>query len=95
MGSDSAESEWVKAHMLTQTLHCPLCGRDHLISNGYAKNGKLRFQCKACKKHGRQHLVSDGYDEQAKARVLAAYHERVSIRGLRQVLGVSRNTIAA
>jgi len=27
--------------------------------------------------------------------ILAAYHERTSIRGLRRIFGVSRNTVAA
>ncbi len=36
--------------MLTQTLHCSHCGSDKLVSNGHAKNGRLRFQCKDCKK---------------------------------------------
>ncbi len=81
--------------MLTQTLHCGHCGSNRLISNGHAKNGKLRYQCQDCKKYGRQDPGSNAYDDKTKALILAAYHERPSIRGLRRVFGVSRNTVAA
>ena len=80
--------------MLTQTLRCTHCGSEYLHSNGHAKNGKLRYQCQDCKKYGRQNPGSNAYDEATKALILAAYHERPSIRGLRRVFGVSRNTVA-
>ncbi len=81
--------------MLTQTLRCFHCGSDQLVSNGHAKNGRLRFQCKNCKKYGRQDPGSNAYDEQTKALILAAYHERTSLRGLTRVFGISRNTVSA
>ena len=81
--------------MLTQTLRCAHCGSDALVSNGHAKNGKLRFRCRACRKYGRQNPGSAAYDPATKALILAAYHERTSIRGLSRVFGVSRNTVAA
>ncbi len=79
----------------TQSLRCSHCGSQHLFSNGHAKNGKLRFQCQDCKKYGRQNPGSNAYDEHTKALILAAYQERPSIRGLRRVFGISRNTVAA
>jgi transposase-like protein len=81
--------------MLTQSLRCAHCESARLISNGHAPNGKLRYQCQDCKKYGRQNPGSNAYSEQDKAQILAAYHERTSIRGLRRVFGVSRNTVAA
>ena len=81
--------------MLTQTLRCSHCGSDQPVSNGHAKNGRLRFQCKDCKKYGRQNPDSNAYEEQIKALILAAYHERTSLRGLTRVFGVSRNTVSA
>ena len=81
--------------MLTSALRCAHCGSDDLLSNGHAPNGKLRFRCRACKKYGRQNPGSAAYDEKTKAVILAAYHERTSIRGLRRIFGVSRNTVAA
>ncbi len=80
--------------MLTQTLRCSHCGSERLVSNGHAKNGRLRFQCKECKKYGRQDPGSNAYDETTKAVILAAYHERPSLRGLTRVFGVSRNTVS-
>jgi insertion element IS1 protein InsB len=81
--------------MLTPVLHCAHCGSEHLVSNGHARNGKQRFQCRDCKKYGRETPGSNAYDEKTKAVILAAYHERTSIRGLRRIFGVSRNTVAA
>ena len=81
--------------MLTQTLRCSHCGSDKLVSNGHAKNGRLRFQCRDCRKYGRQDPGSNAYDEQTRALILAAYHERPSLRGLTRIFGVSRNTVSA
>ena len=81
--------------MLIPSLRCSRCGSEHLVSNGHAKNGKRRFQCKGCKKYGRQDPGNASYDAGAKAVILAAYHERTSIRGARRIFGVSRNTVAA
>ena len=72
--------------MLTQTLCCSRCDSDQLVSNGHAKNGRLRFQCKDCKKYGRQNPGSNAYEEQTKAIILAAYQERPSLRALQQCL---------
>ncbi len=66
----------------------------HLVSNGHAKNGKLRYPCRAYKKYGRQDLGSNTYDEKTKALIPATYHERTSLRELRPIFGVSRNTVA-
>ena len=81
--------------MLTQTLRCAHCGSDNLVRNGHAKNDRLRFQCRDCKKYGHQGLGSNAYDENTKAVILAAYHERPSLRGLTRIFGVSRNTVSA
>jgi transposase-like protein len=71
--------------MLTQTLHCAHCGSDALVSNRHAKNGKLRFRCRSCKWYGRQDPGSSAYDPATRALILAAYHERTSLRGLTRV----------
>ena len=34
-------------------------------------------------------------NENTKAVILAAYHERLSLRGLTRIFGVSRNTVSA
>ena len=81
--------------MLAQTLRCAHCGSDKLVSNSHAKNGRLRFHCKDCKKYGRQDPGSNAYDENTKAVILAAYHERSSLRGLTHIFGVSRSTVSA
>jgi len=55
--------------MLTQTLHCAHCGSYHLVSNGHAKNGKLRYQCRSCKRYGRLNPSNPVYDEATKAQI--------------------------
>ena len=54
--------------MLTQTLRYSHCGSDNLVSNGHAKNGRLRFRCKDCKKYGRQNPGSNAYDDKTGGR---------------------------
>ena len=80
--------------MITQPLRCSHCQSENLIKNGHAKNGKQCFRCKDCNKCGRENPGSNAYSQEAKAIILAAYQERASIRGLRRVFGVSRNTVA-
>ena len=79
--------------MPTQILRCPQCASDHLYSNGHAKNGKRRFQCQDCHKYSCQDPGSNAYDEKTKAMILAAYHERPSLRGLQRVFGICRQTL--
>ena len=38
---------------------------------------------------------SNAYDEGRKAEILAAYHERKSMRAMARIFGVSRNTVLA
>ena len=81
--------------MLTEPVKCLHCGSADLVRNGHSKKGKQRFQCRACKKYGRENPSGNAYDQNTKALILAAYHERSSIRGLSRTFGVSRNTVAA
>ena len=77
-------------------LHVALIAAAHISSATVTPpNGKLRFQCRTCDKYGRHNPGSAAYDEKTKAMILAAYHERTSIRGLNRIFGVSRNTVAA
>ena len=80
--------------MLSLSHQCRHCGSHHLVSNGHAANGKLRYQCRACKRYSRLNRSAPVYDEKTKAQILAAYHERCSLRGLTRIFGVSRNTVS-
>ena len=67
--------------MVTQTVSCYHCTRTDLIRFGF-QNGRQRYRCRACGKTGRENKGSNAYDETLKARILAAYHERGSLRAM-------------
>jgi len=74
--------------------HCRGCGSSNLVKNGKNRYGNQQYLCKDCKKSG----VLDpknSYTEEEKERVLAAYRERPSMRGISRVFGISRNTLAS
>ncbi len=71
---------------------CPACASANVKRNGH-QSGKQRYQCKGCKKTWRDNPAPHGTDPQRKAMILAAYHERMSQRGLVRVFGVSRRTV--
>ena len=81
--------------MVTKVITCYHCGSERLVKNGHDPHGKQRYLCRAC---GRASLDSPspvGYSEAEKARILRAYEERSSLRGLARTFGVSRNTVSA
>ncbi len=80
--------------MITQTIHCRHCGSSNLIRHGKAPNGKQRFRCRDCGRTSRENPGSAAYDEARKQTILAAYHERTSLRGLVRIFGVSRTTVS-
>ncbi len=79
--------------MITHTLCCPACGSDSVIRHGTDAKGVQRYRCRACT--FRADPKPQGYTQEEKAQILAAYHERTSLRGLTRVFGVSRNTVTA
>ncbi len=80
--------------MITQTLFCPYCDSDQVIRHGTAK-GKQRYRCRACTRTFRENPGSCAYSPERKREILAAYHERASLRGLRRIFGLSRTTVTA
>lgn len=79
--------------MVTQTILCSHCGSDQLIRHGKAPNGKQKFRCHACHKCSRENPGSASHDAAFRAQVLAAYHERCSLRGVCRIFGISRQTL--
>ena len=75
-------------------LRCTDCGSEQLIRDGYAPNGKQRYRCRGCGRRSREQ-PDTGYSEEFKAQVMAAYHERMSLRGIERTFGVSRHTVTA
>jgi len=81
--------------MLSTTVvhRCRQCGSERIRKNGHANNGA---QCAKCLEYGRTfHLEPQGprYDEAFKAQVVAAYQDRMSLRGITRTFGVYYQTI--
>jgi len=80
--------------MVTQIVSCYHCGGNDVILFGF-QNGRQRYRCRACGKTSRENKGSNAYDPARKAEILAAYHERGSLRAMRRIFGVSPNTVMA
>jgi IS1 family transposase/predicted Fe-S protein YdhL (DUF1289 family) len=76
-------------------LKCYHCGSDQLARNGLTQNGKQRYLCSDCGRTSRDHPQPNGYTEEERERILRAYHERSSLRGLSRTFGVSRQTVTS
>lgn len=72
------------------------CGSTDVIRYGKGANGVQRYRCHACAYTFREHLKPKGYTEteEEMARILAAYRERSSLRGLTRTFGASRTMIS-
>ena len=73
---------------------CPACGGLHARLFGH-QSGKQRYRCRECQKTWRDNPEPHVTDPRRKAQILAAYHERMSMRGLARTFGVSRGTVTA
>ena len=81
--------------MLSTTIvHvCRCCGSDSIRKNGHAENGDQRAKCLDC---GRTFVLQPQgtrYDEKFKEQVVAAYQDRMSIRGITRTFGVCYKTV--
>jgi transposase-like protein len=76
------------------TPRCPHGQSVDIVKNGHKAKGQQQYRCKSCGKSGVLN-PSVAYTEEAKARVLAAYYERPSMRGIERIFGVARQTLAA
>ncbi len=70
------------------SLRCPQCGSSHSKKNGHTHYGKQNYQCLRC---GRQ-FVEDSLriDEVTRALIKKLLLERIPLRGICRVLGISR-----
>ncbi len=76
------------------TVKCIHCGSDKLCRNGLTQNGKQRFLCADCGRRSRENPQPNGYTEEQRERILRAYQERCSLRGLTRTFGVARNSVS-
>ena len=72
---------------------CRRCGSEALRKNGHAENGDQRAKCLTC---GRTFVLEpqgECYDQRFKEQVVAAYQDRMSIRGITRTFGVCYKTV--
>ena len=75
---------------------CPFCQSQSLIRLGTNATGKQRYQCRDCNKtFVEQPALSRLQDPVFLAQVLAAYHERASMRGVARIFKISRTSLSA
>ncbi|MDQ4078614.1 MAG: IS1 family transposase [Chloroflexota bacterium] len=75
-----------------QTHRCPHCGSSDLVKNGTDYKGAQKYHCRRCGAYGTVE-ARQRYSAADKARILRAYQERVSLRGLERIFGVARQTV--
>lgn len=81
--------------MDTIVLCCPFCQSENIVRNGHSPNGKQKYRCRACERQTRANPSPRGYSEEEKKQILQAYDEhRSSLRGLKRIFGVERNTVS-
>lgn len=79
--------------MIDVTLTCYHCKSDNIVRNGLTRNGKQRYKCYDCARTSRDLPQPAGYSTDEQDRILRAYEERSSLRGLERIFGVSRKTV--
>lgn len=73
---------------------CPKCGSQERVKNGRDYKGTQQYHCKSCMSYGTLHAQT-GYDARTRYQVKRAVLERISLRGVERLWGISRRTIAA
>lgn len=78
-----------------QRVACRHCASEDVVRDGRTRNNKQLYLCRNCRRTSRDSPQAPGYSEEDKERILRAYQERSSLRGLQRTFGVSRNTVSA
>ena len=81
--------------MLSTTIvHvCARCGSERLRKNGHAINGAQRAKCLDCERTFIVEPTGPRYSPEFKDQVLAAYQDRMSLRGIQRTFGVCYQTV--
>ena len=66
-----------------------------MVRNGATADGRQRYRCRDCGRRSTANPRPNGYTEEQRERILRAYQERSSLRGLSRTFGVSRNTVTS
>jgi transposase-like protein len=78
--------------MVPMSLICPDCQSQAIVRFGKTTGGHARFRCKDCKLTFSE-APSRSLTEATKEQILAAYQERMSMRGVARTFDISRNTL--
>lgn len=84
----------IMCHMIQETITytCHSCDSINIVKNGTNKCGNQQYHCKDCGDY--RVLEPENQKEHPdKTKILHAYRERVSLRGLERIFGVCRKTI--
>ena len=83
--------------MLSKTVvhACRRCGSERLRKNGHANNGAQRAKCLECARTFILEPKGPRYSQKVKDQVVAAYQDRMSIRGITRTFGVCYQTVMA
>jgi transposase-like protein len=73
---------------------CRKCGNQNIVKNGHNASGSQQYWCKDCQKR-LVLLPKNSYSDEQKEQIIAAYHERPSMRGIQRIFGVSPETLAS
>ena len=71
---------------------CPECDSINVVKNGKNSAGSQQFLCKDCHKSAVMYPQNQRSEEETN-QILAAYHERMSMRGIARRFHISRNTL--
>ena len=74
------------------THACPHCGSSKLVKNGRDYKGAQKFHCKACGRYGTVNAQA-GYTASTHQLIQRAVSERLSLRGIERLFGISRRTV--
>ena len=80
--------------MIIQVLECGLCQSQNVIRHGKDGGGRQRYRCQDCRHTFQQQHSPRRHSAAFQQRVLAAYQERASMRGVCRVFGIGRNTLS-
>jgi transposase-like protein len=74
---------------------CPRCQATHVVRNGDSRGGKPSYRCRACGRRFVEHPAKGPVTEERQALVRRLLGERLSLRAIARVAGVSRSWLQA
>jgi len=80
--------------MITKKYECRNCGSENIVKNGHNGSGSQQYWCKDCNTRGVLE-PKHSYKEAQKEIIIAAYHERPSMRGISRIFGISPATLSS